>query len=308
MPDIIALGEPLLEFNQVRGPDGSEQYLPGFGGDTSNFAVAAARQGASVGYCTRLGRDGFGDAFMELWAREGVDTSLVERDPEAPTAIYFVTHDDDGHAFTYFRKGSAASRMSPGALPMGAIGQAQVLHLSGITQAISASSCDAAFAAIEAARAGGAKVSYDPNLRLKLWELGRARAIINETAGLADMCLPSLDEGRLLSEREQPDDIVDFYLDRGAGLVALKMGAEGVLVADGEQRHRVPGLTVECVDATGAGDTFDGAFVAMLVGGHDLARAARYANAAAALTTTGHGAVLPIPHGDAVRALLQRTQ
>jgi 2-dehydro-3-deoxygluconokinase len=85
-PEIVCLGEPMLEFN--RQSDG--RYLAGHGGDTSNCAIAAARQGATVGYLTCLGNDAFGDSFMSLWAAEGVDASQVVRDPDAPTAIYFV--------------------------------------------------------------------------------------------------------------------------------------------------------------------------------------------------------------------------
>lgn len=113
MPDILCLGEPMLEFNEQ--PDG--RYLAGHGGDTSNCAIAAARQGASVGYVTRIGDDAFGDSFLKLWAAEGVDASRVEKDPDAHTGIYFVTHDETGHRFSYFRAGSAASRMSPETLP-----------------------------------------------------------------------------------------------------------------------------------------------------------------------------------------------
>ena len=98
-PELLCLGEPLLEFNQRR--DGT--YLPGHGGDTSNCAIAAARQGASVGYVTHVGADTFGDSFMNLWAEEGVDTTTVRQVKDAHTGVYFVTHGPDGHHFSYFR-------------------------------------------------------------------------------------------------------------------------------------------------------------------------------------------------------------
>jgi len=90
MSDLICLGEPLLEFSSVTR-EGETVYLQGYGGDTSNCAVAAARQGARVGYVTRLGDDAFGKAFLDLWAREGVDTAGVTIEPDAPTGIYFIT-------------------------------------------------------------------------------------------------------------------------------------------------------------------------------------------------------------------------
>lgn len=293
--DVIALGEPMLEFNQRDGDDGTTVYAPGFGGDTSNFAVAAARQGARVGYFTRLGADTFGDRFMDMWRREGVAVEAVQRDPDAATGIYFISHDESGHHFTYFRSGSAASRMRPDDLPRELIAQSQVLHVSGISQAISASACDTVFAAIDAARTAGSRVSFDPNVRLKLWPAARARAVVLETASLSDYCLPSLEDATTLLGEAEPDALADAFLARGAGCVALKLGPEGVLVATDEERLRVPGFRVESVDATGAGDTFDGAFVTEMLRGAAIGDAARYANAAAALSTRGYGAVDPIP-------------
>jgi len=290
--DVIVMGEPMAEF--VAEP-GGQQYRHGHGGDASNFAVAAARQGVRAAIATRLGCDAFGDGFMDLWQREGVGTGLVLRDPDHPTAVYFVSPLVSGHAFTYYRAGSAASHFAAGDLPDAALDGVHFLHATGITQAISTASCDAVFSAIERARARGVKVSYDTNLRLKLWDLPRARAIVNETVRLCDVCLPSLDDARLLTGLEDADAIADVFLKLGAPLVALKLGAEGCLVATPDGRRRVPGIRVDSVDATGAGDTFGGAFVAGLVQGSDPYEAARYANAAAGLSTRGYGAVAPIP-------------
>jgi 2-dehydro-3-deoxygluconokinase len=300
--DLVSLGEPLVEFNQTRGA--SDQYLHGFGGDTSNCAIAAARLGARAAYVTRVGADAFGREFLTLWQREGVDVTGVGVDPEAPTGIYFVTHGRSGHEFSYLRAGSAASRMRPADLPLEIVRSAKVLHLSGISQAISASACDACFAAMDAAHDAGVKVSYDTNLRLKLWPLPRARAIIRASLALADWALPSLEDAKLLFGRDDPDAILDACHADGAPLVVLRCGAAGCVVSDGTRRERIAGHRVEAVDATGAGDCFDGAFAARSIAGDDPFTAARYANAAAALATTGYGAVAPLPrHGDVVALL-----
>src|SRR5687767_8887462 len=132
--DIVAIGEPLFELNQ--GKD-EQVFRPGHGGDTSNCVVAAARQGARVGYVTAIGADQFGDSFMKLWAAEGVDTTAVKRSGSAHTGLYFVTHGPDGHVFSYMRAGSAASRMTPEDVPADLIRSAGILHSSGISQAIS---------------------------------------------------------------------------------------------------------------------------------------------------------------------------
>jgi 2-dehydro-3-deoxygluconokinase len=117
-PDILAFGEPMVEFNQT-GQGAGRLYLQGFGGDTSNFAIAAARQGARVGYLSALGDDPYGVMLRRLWDDEGLDHADVATDPQAFTAIYFVTHGAQGHHFHFFRKGSAASRMTPAQLSIG---------------------------------------------------------------------------------------------------------------------------------------------------------------------------------------------
>jgi 2-dehydro-3-deoxygluconokinase len=304
MPDLLCLGEPMLELNrQPPGADGRALYLEGHGGDTSNAAIAAARAGASVGYVTAIGTDAPGDSLLALWQREGVDTATVLRNAEAPTGIYVVTHDAAGHHFTFYRTGSAAARARPADLPEAAIRSARRLHLSGISQAISEGACDAGFRAIEIARAAGVRVSYDTNLRLRLWPAPRAAAVIHAAIAMADLALPSLDDATALTGLTDPDAVADFYL-RLCPEVIVKCGAEGCLVATRDGRARIAGHRVAAVDATGAGDCFAGSLLARLLAGDALEDAARYANAAAALATTGYGAVAPIPRPAAVRALL----
>ncbi len=301
--DLLALGEAMVEFNQARRDDPTA-WLQGFGGDTSNTAIAASRLGARSGYVTRVGNDTFGRRLLELWAREHVSTEGVAVDEHAPTGVYFVSHDAGGHAFMYLRSGSAASRMTPASLPLSVIRATRVLHLSAISQAISASACDACFAAIDAARAAGARIAYDTNLRLALWPLARARAIIIETLGSADWALPSEDDARQLFGTPDADRIIDGCHAAGSPLVVLKRGRAGCIVSDGRRRDVIAGCSVEAIDATGAGDCFDGAFIARVVAGDDPFAAARFANAAAALATTGYGAVAPLPRADDVRRLL----
>ncbi|WP_421726544.1 sugar kinase [Bauldia sp.] len=302
MPDIIAIGEPLFELNQ---PHGESIYRRGYGGDTSNCAIAAARQGASVGYVTAVGADQFGDAFLRLWQDEGVDTSAVKRSPVAHTGLYFISHDDTGHVFSYMRAGSAASRMTPEDIPGDMIKSARVVHASGISQAISSSAADAVFAAMRMARAAGVTVSYDTNLRLRLWPLDRARAIIHAAVALADIVRPGLDDARHLTGLTDPDAIVDFYLSMGARIVALTLGEDGAVVATKERRERMAPIAVRHVDATGAGDMFDGAFLAEYLRTGDPFDAGRYANMAAALSTEAYGAVEPMPRRAAVEAALK---
>lgn len=304
-PDIVCLGEPLIEFNRPKEGDG-RTWLQGFGGDSQNVAIAAARQGASTGYLTGVGQDWMGDAFLDLWKSEGVDASKVTRHPTAPTGVSFVTHSAAGHKFDYLRKNSAASLMTPDMLPPDYIAGARVLHLSAIGQAISDSARETCDAAIGIARKAGVKVSYDTNLRLRLWELDVAREVIDATIARCDIALPSLDDSQQLTGLKEPEAIVAHYLALGAPLVALKMGAEGSLIATRDGQTRIVPHKVEAVDATGAGDTFDGAFLTRLLAGDDPETAARYANVAAALSTTGYGAVTPMPRATDVITAMKR--
>lgn len=304
MPDILCFGEPLGEFNQTvpREP----AYLFGFGGDTSNCAIAAARSGASVGVIGAVGDDTFGRAFFDLWASEGVDISAMRQVEGGETGLYFVTHGEAGHDFAYRRAGSAAARFTAEDLPLEAIRAAKVLHVSGISQAISASASEAVRHAMKVAREAGVTVSYDTNLRLRLWPLDRAQLVTNAAMQEADIALPGLDDARQLTGRDTPDAIADFYLDGGSLVVALTLGRHGALIATAQERRLIPSIRVEAVDATGAGDCFDGAFLAEWLRTGDPLQAGRYACAAAALSTTGYGAVSPLPRREAVEAVLRR--
>lgn len=292
--DIASFGEAMVEFNQTEGV-GSRSYLQGFGGDTSNFAIAASRNGAKVAYVSALGNDPYGRMLRDLWDAEGVDHHDVMTSDEAFSAIYFVTHSEKGHEFSFFRKNSAASLMAANSLPQSRISNARLLHLSGISLAISASACDAAYQAIEVAKSNGALVSFDTNLRLKLWSLDRARAIMLDVIRQCDICLPSYDDIVAITGLTDPDELVDYCLRLGAKTVALKLGDKGCLIANNSQRKRIDPFPCDCKDATGAGDTFGGAFIARLLTGDDIFTAGTYANAAAALSTQGYGAVEPIP-------------
>lgn len=299
-PEILALGEAMIEFNQVKEGDG-RSFLQGFGGDTSNFAIAAARQGARAGYISALGADANGRLFRQLWDAEGVDHAHVIENAAAPTGMYFVTHGPAGHEFSFARAGSAASLYGPAHVPVEAIRAAKLLHLSGISLAISNTAADACYAAIHAARAAGCLVSFDTNLRLKLWSKDRARAIMTDVIALSDIILPSLDDIAAITGIDEADRLVDWCLGKGARIVALKLGSAGALVADAGARHRIPPHPCKPVDATGAGDCFGGAFCARLVAGDSIEAAGRYAAVAAALSTEGYGAVAPIPRAEVVR-------
>ncbi len=289
--DILAMGEPLYEL--ARRADGT--YLPGFGGDTSNCVIAAARHGARTAYISAVGSDPFGEALLDLWRTEGVDATSVTRSAHAPTGIYFVIATKGGHEFIYRRQGSAASLIGPDNVPAGLIQRSRILHVSGISQAISRSALDAVAGAIEIAKACGTLVSYDTNYRALLWPIARAREVAAWTLARADFALPSLEDMGTLFGAATPEEAVDCCLELGAGIVALTMAGQGAMIADRSRRQAIPALPVEAVDTTGAGDAFDGAFLAAYLRERDFIKAARYACVAASLSTQRLGAVAGLP-------------
>jgi 2-dehydro-3-deoxygluconokinase len=296
----------MLEFNQTR-PD-QPQYLQGFGGDTSNAVIAAARAGVKAAYLTRLGDDNFGHALLDLWCTEGVDTAAIETIADAPRGIYFVTHGQKGHEFSYLRAGSAASLMTPDWLQQSVVRHhieaARVLHVSGISLAISPSALETSLAAMRLAKSSGTLVSFDSSLRLKLWSLEQAQLSIAQAVALCDLFLPSLEDMTALIGLSDPNAIIDWGHAHGASTVVLKLGADGALVSDGKHREHISGKHASVVDATGAGDCFCGNLLARITQGDDIFAATRYANAAAALAVQGFGAVAPLPSSVQVLAAL----
>ncbi len=310
MPDLVCIGEPMLEFNQQPNPDTEEQplgrrfYLEGFGGDTSNTAVAAARAGARVAYITAIGDDPPGDRFASMWTAEGIDMRGVRVSPTHPTAVYLVTHGPNGHEFRYYRQGSAASTLAPADISEDLIKGAKYLFASGVSQAISASAADAVFHAIDLARKAGVKIAYDTNYRARLWPVARAKAVMHQAIAEADIALPSLEDAQMLTGLTDPEAIVSYYLGLGPQTVVLKLGAQGARLGTTQGQIAIAPHPCRYVDGTGAGDTFCGNFLARLIAGDAPEAAARYAAVAAALKTEGFGAVGPMPREPIVRAAM----
>lgn len=299
MSDILCLGEPLYELNAQA--DGV--FKAGFGGDVSNVAIAAARQGMDVGLISRVGDDPFGADLCQLWRRENVCTDHITIMPGQETGMYFVFHGEDGHRFVYRRKGSAASRVAPEDIPETAVAQARIFYASGIGLGVSKSLRAATFHAARVAKQAGVTVAFDPNLRTALWSLEEARVVTHDLMRHCDIALPGLDDARQLTGLQSPEDIIRFYHDLGAGVVALTLGGDGVIVSDNQVAHTIPGTKVEAKDATGAGDCFNGIFLANYLCDGDILNAAETANRGAALSTTGYGAVDPIPYKSTLEKL-----
>ncbi|MER3397280.1 MAG: sugar kinase [Chloroflexota bacterium] len=299
VPDVITLGETMVLFAPLEA--GPLRYARRFemrlGGAESNFAVGVVRLGFSAGWVSRLGDDEFGRFIYTQLRGEGVDVSRVRFDPEAPTGVFFKELGRPGGTRVYYyRRGSAASRLSPADLDEDYFAGARWLHLTGITPALSESCRAAVEVALNLARRHGLKVSFDPNLRLKLWPLELARRVLVPLMGRADVVLGGHEELCLLLEKTTPEAAAEALLAAGVGIVAVKLGGEGALVMTADFRDRVPAFPVDrVVDPVGAGDAFDAGFVAGLLLGRSLVEATRLGNACGALmvAVTGDYEALP---------------
>lgn len=282
--DVVTYGEALAVLAAVEsGPLAHAQhFVRRAAGAELNVAIGLARLGFRVGWLSRLGGDALGRFILDTLAAEGVDASAVTVDASHPTALYLKSRTTDGTdpEIQYYRAGSAASRLSLADDRPEYFGAARHLHLTGVAAAIADSSYELALHVARRARAAGQSVSFDPNLRPRLWRSREEMiARVNTLAALAHWVMPGLEEGRTLTGGATPDAIAAFYLERGAAGVAVKLGADGAYVRTADLQARIPAPAVaRVVDTVGAGDGFAVGFISALLEGLEPAAAAARGN------------------------------
>ncbi|MFI6646218.1 sugar kinase [Streptomyces sp. NPDC050529] len=312
--DVVCLGESMVTF--LPSQPGRLADVPSFGrgigGAESNVACALAAAGHRAAWVSRVGSDGFGDHLVDAISAYGVDTSAVRRDPARPTGIYFRTATDRGtdvHEVAYYRAGSAASAMSPANVPYEALLAGRVLHLSGITAALSAD-CLALLHELTAPRPARPLVSFDVNHRPGLWRGADASpGVLLDLARRADLVFVGEDEAEE-AWGVKGADAIRAALPEPA-VVVVKRGAEGATVfsrptpplpepglrpgprssiaGGAEVVTDVPALRVDVVAPVGAGDAFAAGFLSATLRGLPVRDRARHGHlmAAAVLTVPG---------------------
>ena len=305
--ELLGLGECMVELF-AEGPLSTSPLLRrAYGGDVLNAPVTASRLGVRCGFISRVGDDPFGPALRQAWVDEGIDLSQAPLVP-GDNGEYFISVSDDGEReFTYRRAGSAASQIGHDDIDEAQIASSHWLLLSGITQALSPSARAATRAAARLARQHGVQVAYDPNYRPRLRAsqggLPAARAALHELAPLTDRPLPSPPADAVLLIDAPPEGVPDILpaAHEPAGQlaalgpsVALKLGAAGCLIHSAGEGQHVPGVTAAHVlDSTGAGDLWNGSFIAGLLQGRGAVAAAQTAHRLAAAKLAHRGAIAP---------------
>ena len=308
--DVVTAGEALvLLAAQQPGPlHEVESFARITAGAELNVAIGLARLGLRVGYISALGNDSFGRHIAAALAREGIDRRHVTIDRERPTGFMLKSRSIDGSdpQIEYFRRGSAASRLGTADHPRAYCAASRHLHLTGIFVAVSPSTRELVFELAEGARAGGRSISFDPNLRPSLWPSEREMIeCLNRLASYSDWVLPGLEEGRLLTGRDTAQGIADFYLERGARGVIVKLGPGGAWFASaGETGHAAAMPVARVVDTVGAGDGFAVGVVSSLLEGSTLARAAARGNAIGARVVQFPGDCDGLPTREELDAML----
>lgn len=291
--DVVTFGEAMVLFAPLGDKNLAHTPLltKSVAGAESNLAIALARLGKKVRWISRVGHDPFGDIILKAVAGEGVDISLVERDETAATGIFFrQLHAHFGPQVFYFRKDSAASQMGVHDVNESWFANARHLHVTGITPALGESCRDATFEAMKQAREKGLSISFDPNLRRKLWGEALARQTLLEMLPLCDVFLPGHEECEFLFGPGTPQQWISKSLSFGPQLVVMKLAERGALVGTSEGIIEAPPLKLaRVVDPIGAGDAFAAGFLSSWLDSSPLPDCLRRANICGALATQFHG-------------------
>lgn len=316
MLDVVALGELLIDFAaEGAGEDGYPVLRAQPGGAPANFLAALAKYGAKTALIGKVGADAFGALLLDTLRRAGIETAGVVEDPEAFTTLAFVTLDGRGErTFSFARKPGADTLLRAGEVDFRLIGEARCFHFGSLSLTDEPARA-ATRAAAACARAGGKLVTFDPNLRRPLWrDLGDAGRQMRWGLGQADVVKLSGEEGEFLFSAG-PERTARILLEEyGVALAFVTLGPGGCYCATRRHTCLVPAPTgIRPVDTTGAGDIFGGAAVCRLLElgkapdaleREELADIARFACAAAGLSTQRRGGIPSVPGRDEVEALL----
>jgi 2-dehydro-3-deoxygluconokinase len=300
--DLVTLGESMVlllaeQSGPMREATTFRRYIAGA---ESNVASGLTRLGHTSGWFSRVGADEFGRAVVFRIRGEGVDTSRVITDPLAPTGIVIRERREVGPIEqVYYRRGSAASRLSPDDLDETYLTQPRFLHLTGITPALSQSCRETVFTAAEVARSAGVSVALDPNYRSKLWDADTFRWVVRDLASRCDILLPGMDEATLLTGETDPVVAARQLRALGPSTVVVKVGANGAIALTDEGQISAPAARLErVIDPVGAGDAFAAGLFAGILRGFSMEAALALANRCGALAMTAPGDMESLPFWD----------
>ena len=313
MKDVITLGELLIDLTQ-NGEDenGNGKFTAFPGGAPANVAVAASKLGASTGFIGKVGNDAFGRKLAETLTKEGVDTDGLLVDDDVPTTMAIVSVDPAGEReFTFYRKPGADTQITAAeAVEALSAELPKVLHVGSLSMTDSPSK-EACEEAVRFAKDKGAIISYDPNYRAALWDTEEhAIEMMKLLLPLADILKVSDEEMEMLTGTKDYSEGCWALAECGISLIMVTLGTDGVFVKYGDFEEHIPGFKVKVADTNGAGDTFLGAMLYRIasregllegISEDELRSFVTYANKAASLTCSRHGAIPAMPTADELK-------
>jgi 2-dehydro-3-deoxygluconokinase len=297
MTRIVCIGECMAELRAI----GEDVFARSYAGDVYNTAVYLKRSfpDAQVQFLTATGDDAMSKAMRRTWSAQGIDDTLAFSVEGGAIGLYLIETDSSGErSFRYWRKDSAAKRWLTLLQARGEsmLQGADILYISGISLAIlDPDERLAAIGLLQRLRTHVGRIAFDPNVRLRLWETEQAAAqTIRAAMSACDIALPSTEDLAWLFQVDEPMRQLDLLMDMGISEVALTLGADGCAIADGRLRRRFPGPKVErVIDTSGAGDAFNGVYLAGRLQGSSAEMAAEAGLLVASRVVTHAGAVVP---------------
>ena len=290
----VSVGECMIELSGGE----NRQYRMGFAGDTLNciwYARARLGAGWQTDYVTALGIDTYSQEMREFLAAAGIGTGHIQTIPDRRPGLYMIQQKDGDRHFTYWRDSSAAKLLAEDKTALAAAFEgADLVYFSGITLAILAPRARGRLLkAIVNARRAGAKIAFDPNARPALWRsLPVMGAVATVAAGLSDIVLPTYPDEKNVFGDADPAVTLERYMALGPAEVVVKNGEAPALLGVGGDRREIAATRGEVVDATGAGDSFNGAYLAARLEGADPVEAAKAAHKVACVVIGHRGALV----------------
>lgn len=298
--DVITFGEPLYLFyaDEIAKLEDVSTWNSALAGAETNVATGLSRLGHKTGFVTKLGDDSFGRFISKAMAAEGIDIRNIKFSSDRRTGLYLKGKTDVGDPdIEYFRAGSAASQMTLDDYDEVYFKQAKLLHFTSIFASLSESNREFTYHVTKRMREMGKTVTFDPNIRLDLWENKEVMVeTINKLSENSDVFIPGYTEAQMLSGQDSYEDVAKFYLDKGVKLVVLTE-ADGAYYATKNESGFVSGYKVDVVDTVGAGDAFSVGLISALLEDKSLAEAVLRANATGGrqVTFAGDNDGLPTP-------------